>query len=204
MTQENENTADDLVNEEEIDLDQVADASGEEVEAAAIDDLVDDGAAAEPDLTPAEEVEKWKDHAARSAAEFDNYRKRMAREKTEAIQYANRKLLEELLPIIDNFQMGLKACEAEGDSSSMIFQGMSMVYGQVEEFLKGQGAEPIDADGQPFDPNLHEALKQEPSDEVPEGTVIYTARRGYRMKDRLLRAANVVVSSGPEAAAEAE
>lgn len=151
---------------------------------------------AEP--TADEQIEKWKDHAARAQAELENYRKRMARERAEAIQYANRSLLEQLLPVLDNFEMGLKAAEnAGGGDASMILQGMGMVRKQLDDFLSEQGVEAIASDGEVFDPNVHEALKQEPSDEVPEGTILYTMRRGYRLKDRLLRAANVAVSSGP-------
>ncbi|MEQ1839348.1 MAG: nucleotide exchange factor GrpE [Verrucomicrobiales bacterium] len=146
---------------------------------------------------PQTELDKWKDVAARSQADLDNFRKRMAREKSEAIQYANRSLLEQLLPIIDNFEMGLKAAaSAEGDSS-IILQGMSMVFKQIGDFLTDQGVEIVPSDGVVFDPNIHEALKQEHSETVPEGHVIYTMRRGYRLKERILRAATVVVSSGP-------
>ena len=146
------------------------------------------------------ELEKWRDIAARSQADLENYRKRMAREKSEALQYANRGLLESLLPIIDNFEMGLQAAkDTEEGEKSVIYQGMAMVYKQIEEFLTNQGVEIVSADGESFDPNIHEAIKQEASDEVPEGQILYTMRRGYRLKDRLLRAANVVVSSGPEA-----
>jgi molecular chaperone GrpE len=155
-------------------------------------------AAADPDTDPVAELDKWKDVAARAQADLDNFRKRIAREKSEAIQYANRNLLEQLLPIIDNFEMGLKAASsAEGDSS-IILQGMSMVFKQIGDFLTDQGVEIVASDGLAFDPNLHEALKQEPHVSVPEGHIIYTMRRGYRLKDRILRAANVVVSSGPE------
>jgi len=156
-------------------------------------------ATAEPEvLTPEMEVEKWRDVAARAQADLDNFRKRMAREKTEAIQYANRSLFETLLPIIDNFEMGLRAARDADGEESVIFQGMQMVFRQIEDFLSENGVTPVDADGQVFDPNIHEAIKQEPSDTVPEGTVIFAARRGYRLKDRILRAANVIVSSGPE------
>lgn len=155
-------------------------------------------AAEEAEKAPQGEVEKWKDIAARAQADLDNFRKRMAREKADAILYANQSLLEQLFPIIDNLDMGLKAArDTEGDSS-IIFQGMSMVYKQLRDFLTDQGVEVVEADGKPFDPNLHEAIKQEPHDAVPEGHVIHTLRRGYRLRDRLLRAANVVVSSGAE------
>lgn len=146
---------------------------------------------------PTAEIEKWKDVAARATADLDNFRKRMAREKLEAIQYANRGLLEQLLPVIDNFEMGLKAAESAEGTGSIILQGMGMVRKQLEDFLGDQGVEIVPSDGVAFDPNVHEALKQEPHAEVPEGHIIYTLRRGYRLKDRLLRAANVVVSSGP-------
>jgi len=168
-----------------------------------IDEEVTGSAAPEEETQapdPAAELDKWKDVAARAQADLDNFRKRMAREKSEAIQYANRNLLEQLLPIIDNFEMGLKAASsAEGDSS-IILQGMSMVFKQIGDFLTDQGVEIIASDGLAFDPNVHEALKQEPHDSVPEGHIIYTMRRGYRLKERILRAANVVVSSGPEEA----
>lgn len=150
------------------------------------------------ETSPQEELEKWKDIAARSQADLENYRKRMTREKSEAIQFANRALLETLLPIIDNFDMGLQAAKNSDGEQSIIYQGMAMVFKQIEDFLSDQGVEIISPDGQEFDPNQHEALKQEPSDSVPEGSIIFTMRRGYRMKDRLLRAANVIVSSGPE------
>lgn len=146
---------------------------------------------------PAAEIEKWKDVAARATADLDNFRKRMAREKFEAIQYANRGLLEQLLPIIDNFEMGLKAAESAEGTGSIILQGMGMVRKQLEDFLGEQGVEIVASDGVAFDPNVHEALKQEPHESVPEGQILYTMRRGYRLKDRLLRAANVVVSAGP-------
>ncbi|MCB1204709.1 MAG: nucleotide exchange factor GrpE [Verrucomicrobiae bacterium] len=150
------------------------------------------------ETNPLVELEKWKDAAARATADLDNYRKRMAREKLEAIQYANRGLLEQLLPVIDNFEMGLKAAESSDGSASIILQGMAMVRKQLDDFLSEQGVEIIPSDGVAFDPNVHEALKQEPHAEIPEGHIIYTLRRGYRLKDRVLRAANVVVSSGPD------
>ena len=80
----------------------------------------------------------------------------------------------------------------------MILQGMSMVRKQFEDFLSDHGVETIASDGEVFDPNVHEAIQQESSDTVPEGHVIYTVRRGFKLRDRILRAANVVVSSGPE------
>lgn len=155
-------------------------------------------ATVEAATAPTDEIEKWKDVAARAQADLDNYRKRMAREKQEAIQYANRSLLEQLLPIVDNFEMGLKAAES-AEGGEMILQGMAMVRKQLDDFLGEQGVEIIPSDGVAFDPNLHEALRQDPHDSIPEGQILFTLRRGYRLKDRILRAANVVVSAGPAA-----
>lgn len=162
----------------------------------------DHGEEAGSAASPESELDRWKDLAARSQAELDNFRKRMARERVEAVQYANRGLLEQLLPILDNFEMGLKAAEqseGEGGSGSMILQGMGMVRKQLGDFLEEQGVQVVPSDGEAFDPNLHEAVKHEPHDSLPEGTVIATLRRGYRLRDRLLRAATVVVSAGPAA-----
>ena len=139
----------------------------------------------------------WKDIAARNQAELDNYRKRMAREKSDAIRFANANLLSELLPVIDNFQMGLSAAMNE-DPDSIISKGMEMVQKQLEEFFTSQGAIPVSAEGNEFNPNLHEAISQETSDTIPEGHVISEIRKGYTLNERLLRAANVIVSKGPE------
>jgi molecular chaperone GrpE len=142
------------------------------------------------------DLNRFRDLALRSQADFENYKKRAAREKDEAIKYANSSLLERLVAIVDNFELGLEAARAEGEKSP-IFSGMSMVLKQLMDFLTDNGLQPIDAAGQKFDPNLHEAIAHEPSDEFPEEVVIRQTRRGYRMKDRLLRPSSVVVSSGP-------
>jgi molecular chaperone GrpE len=141
------------------------------------------------------DLERFRDLALRSQADFENYKKRSAREKEEAIKYANSSLLEKLISIVDNFELGLEAARAEGENSP-IFSGMSMVLKQLMDFLADSGLQPIDAVGHEFDPNLHEAIAHEASDQVREGTVIRQTRRGYRLKDRLLRPSSVVVSSG--------
>lgn len=141
------------------------------------------------------QLKDWQDTAVRVTADLDNYRKRMAREKTDLIRYGNQSLLEELLPVLDNFEMGLQA--AAQDESSMIFQGMQMVKKQLDDFLAGQGVEEIPAEGVAFDPNVHEAVSQEETAEVECGSVLRVMRRGFRMGDRLLRPANVVVAKAP-------
>ena len=176
----------------------------EEVEPTKVTDSPEDNpdSTDQEDLDPIEEAQKdaahWKDLAARNQAELDNYRKRMAREKSDAIKFANASLLSELLPVIDSFQMGLSAAINE-DPDSIISKGMEMVQKQLEEFLTSQGAVLISSVGQEFDPNLHEAISQESSDEVPSGHVISEIRKGFTLNDRLLRAANVIVSKGPQA-----
>ena len=142
------------------------------------------------------DLDRFRDLALRSQADFDNYKKRATREKEEAIKYANSSLLERLIAIVDNFELGLSAAKSEGEKSP-IYSGMSMVLKQLTDFLAENGLQPIDAEGQKFDPNLHEAIAHEPSKEVPEGIVLRQTRRGYRLKDRLLRPSSVVVSSGP-------
>lgn len=140
------------------------------------------------------EAANWKEVALRAAAELDNFRKRVARERQEAVRFANSALLETLLPVLDNFEFGLQAARAESETSS-VFIGMSMVHKQLQDFLREQGVEEIPAVGLPFDPNVHDAVSQEPSADTPEGIILSQKRRGYRLRDRLLRPASVVVAS---------
>jgi molecular chaperone GrpE len=142
------------------------------------------------------DLDRFRDLALRSQADFDNYKKRSAREKEEAIKYANSSLLERLVGIIDNFELGLAAAREQG-ADSPIYSGMVLVQKQLSDLLAENGLQPIEADGKTFDPTVHEAIAHEPSNEFLEGIVVRQARRGYRFKDRLLRPAKVVVSSGP-------
>jgi molecular chaperone GrpE len=161
---------------------------------------VSDTPAAEPApaLDPWEELEaeaaKWKEISLRTAAEMENLRKRTTRDREDAIRYANQRLLEDLIPVIDNFEMGMQA--ASQDTKSMIYIGMDMVRRQLNEFLASQGVEEIPTTGQ-FDPNLHDAVAQEECAEGEEGRILRVTRRGFRLRDRLLRPASVVVSKVP-------
>lgn len=141
------------------------------------------------------DLDRFRDLALRTQADFENYKKRSARERDDAIKYANSSLLERLIAIVDNFELGLSAAREESEQSP-IFSGMNLVLKQLTDFLAENGLQVIDALGRKFDPNIHEAIAHEPSNEVPEGNVIRQSRRGYRLKDRLLRPAAVVVSSG--------
>jgi molecular chaperone GrpE len=141
------------------------------------------------------DLDRFRDLALRTQADFENYKKRSAREKEEAIKYANSSLLERLVAIIDNFELGLAAAKEESVNSP-IYSGMVLVQKQLSDLLAENGLQPIEAEGKTFDPNLHEAIAHEPSDQVAEGMVLRQARRGYRLKERLLRPSRVVVSSG--------
>jgi molecular chaperone GrpE len=141
------------------------------------------------------DLERFRDLALRSQADFENFRKRAARDKEEAVKYANGAMLERLLPILDNFELGLNAARGTAESSA-ILAGMDMVAKQLNDFLLQHGVEPVKAEGAKFDPNLHEAVAQEASGTVPEGHVIRQLRKGFKLKDRLLRPATVVVSKG--------
>jgi molecular chaperone GrpE len=143
------------------------------------------------------EAAKLKDLALRARADLDNFRKRALREKEEAIRYANNGLLERLLPVIDNFELGLDAAKCAADTAS-ILQGMSMVQKQLQDFLKNNGLEEVQAEGEAFDPNKHDAVSQEFSADIPDGHVIRQVRKGYKIKDRLIRASSVIVSKGPQ------
>lgn len=149
---------------------------------------------ATPDLQA--EVDRYRDQALRAAADLENYRKRMIREKEEAIRFANAGLLEKLLPILDNFELGLTA--ASGDESAPgakgIVDGFSMVHRQLGDFLISSGLQPIDAVGQPFDPKFHEALGHETDTAQADGIVLRQLRRGYRLADRLIRPSSVIVN----------
>jgi molecular chaperone GrpE len=141
--------------------------------------------------------EHW-DRLLRTSADFDNFKKRAAREKQEAVKYANEGLLQKLLPVLDSLDMALTAAQAAGpDASQSLQAGVGLVCQQLKAVLTEAGLEELSAVGKPFDPNLHEALSQQETPEVPEGHVIHQARKGYKFRDRLLRPASVVVAKQP-------
>jgi molecular chaperone GrpE len=144
--------------------------------------------------------ENW-DRLLRTTADFDNFKKRAAREKIEAAQYASFSLLQKLLPVLDNFEMALTAAQTAHDDKLVSLQsGVLMIQQQLKSALAETGLEEIDATGKPFDPALHEAISQQETAEVPEDHVAQQLRKGYKFKDRLLRAATVIVAKKPAAA----
>ena len=176
-------------------------------EMTALEKRLAEKAAQEPDEeTPAgpgtmdearAEIGDLSERLLRLQADFENFRKRAQREKDEARQFANQSLIEKQLPILDNFEMALAAAK---DADPALRDGVQMIYDQLLGILRDSGVETIDATGEDFDPNLHEAISQQETTEVEVGTVVEQVQRGYRLHERLVRPARVVVAKAPEVA----
>lgn len=143
------------------------------------------------------------DRLLRLQADFDNFRKRTARERAEVHTRSLEDVMQELLPVLDHFEMGLASAERQGTDPAVI-QGLALVLDQFRAALTRFGLTPIEAVGKPFDPNHHESVAMMPSAEHLRDTVVTETRRGYVLGGRLLRAAQVVVSAGPAAPAGEE
>src|SRR5437773_11630711 len=146
-----------------------------------------------------EKARHYHDQWVRTTADLENYKKRAARERQDAIRFANEALLEKLLPILDNFEMALAATSGKDASMQSVQTGISMIYQQLKNLLAEAGLQEIDASGKTFDANWHEALSQQATAEVPEGQVVQQLRKGYKLRDRLVRPAGVVVAKKPAA-----
>jgi molecular chaperone GrpE len=149
------------------------------------------------------ERDEFQDQFLRARADLENFRKRVHREREEERRYAAAGLIQDLLPAMDNLRRALDAGRAADAGGEALLQGVRMVLTQFEEILSRHGAEPIPAEGEKFDPNVHEAIQQIPTDEHPPLTVIQELQQGFKLHDRVLRPSKVVVSSAP-AAADAE
>ena len=160
-------------------------------------------------LTP-EQVEELKTRAARSdenwdrllrtTADFDNFKKRAARERQDAIRFANEGLVQKLIPVLDNFEVALAAAQtSSADGLKSLQDGVNMIQTQLRSVLLETGLEEVDATGKAFDPNLHEAVSEQESAEVPEGHVLQQLRKGYKLRERLLRPATVIVAKATPA-----
>ena len=154
-------------------------------------------AAAEVDPTEAlkQQLADANDRNLRLMAEFDNFRRRSAKEQLELIETANGKLLEKLSEVQDNFERAF-ASENKAQDLEAFEKGMQMIYNQFAKILTDAGLEQIDPTGAEFDPNCHEALMQQPSETVPEGHVVTVFQKGYKLKNKILKTAKVIVSSG--------
>ena len=187
---ERQETKDESVSNEEA-ADKTADAEGKKAE---------EKAAEQPAAPSAEEILKQQlaesnDRFVRLMAEFENFRRRNAKEQLELIETANGKLLEKLSEVQDNFERAF-ASENKAKDLEAFEKGMQMIYNQFAKILTDAGLEQIDPTGAEFDPNMHEALMQQPSETVPEGHVVTVFQKGYKLKNKILKTAKVIVSSG--------
>jgi molecular chaperone GrpE len=166
----------------------------------------------QPDSISVDELQELKSRAAkadenwdkylRTVADFDNYRKRAAREKEELARFTTERVVTALLPTLDNLERAIDAAQTHGAENSALLQGLTQVHSQFRRTLMEFGLQEIIAGaGQPFDPNLHEAVSQIESPEHAEGHVVEQFQRGYKLAERLLRPARVVVSKGLSAKA---
>jgi len=140
---------------------------------------------------------QYYDQLVRTMADMENFKKRAARERQDAIKYANEALLERFIPVLDNFDAALAAANAPNTSVQSLQSGVNMIQTQLKSAMSEAGLEEIDATGKPFDPNIHEAISQQETDAVPEGYVVQQVRRGYKLRERLLRPASVIVAKKP-------
>lgn len=169
-------------------------------ERSAIDAAVAEEGAAEtgdaetPDLET--QLKTQQDRLLRLQAELENLRSRHARELAEQHRYAGLELARDLLPVVDNVDRAIEASEKGGEQGTLL-EGFRMVRQQLAGVLAQHQCVPIDAAGEPFDPQFHEAILQQPSDDAPANHVSMVTQTGYRMHDRVVRPAQVIVSSGP-------
>lgn len=157
----------------------------------------------------AEQIEQLRTQAAQAAehydrllrltADFDNFKKRAARERDETRRAAIEGVLTKFLPVLDNFDMALAATDQANASVETLKVGITMIHSQLRQVFGDSGVEAVDALGQSFDPAVHEAVSQKETTEAPDGQVVQQLRKGYRLKDKLLRPATVVVAKSPAA-----
>jgi len=162
-----------------------------------------------------EALAQARDQVLRKAAEFENFKKRMEAETGAVIRFANEDLLLRLLPVLDDFERSFKALgktppgspgttaasgTSAGQEQDAFITGIEMIYGKFKKILEQAGLTPFESTGLPFDPELHDALLQVPRDDVPDHTVVEEIERGYRLNEKVLRHARVVVSSKNESA----
>lgn len=177
-----------MVDQPETEAAEGVETSGEAVEGSA-------AGLAETLARKEEEIKSLQERVLRLAAEMDNTRKRLEREKSEGISYANESLLRSLLAVIDNLERAIEHAEKDADVNTLL-EGVRMTHKSFLDALSRFACAPFEAVGKPFDPNYHEAVMQQPSEDHPENTVIQEYQKGYTLHDRLLRPAMVVVSKG--------
>lgn len=154
-----------------------------------------EGAGGEPAKAPEDELREMRDKYLRLYAEFENYKKRVARDKEELLKYSTESLVYELLPSIDHLEIALK--HAGEENSGALVEGVEMTLRELQRTLEKFGLKPIEALGRPFDPNYHHAMSQVERDDVEGNTVVEEMRKGYMFHDKVLRASLVAVSKAP-------
>ena len=169
------------------------DETADTTDNAAREEEKNDGETAVPDETAAPAEPDWKEMYARTMADFDNFRKRTARDREELFKSAATDILKDLLPTVDNLALAL---DKAADKEDPFVKGVQLVYDGLVKMLADHGAVPVDSLGEPLDTNFHEAIATLPSPEVPEGHVMTEVKRGWLLNGKVLRAAQVVVSAG--------
>ena len=195
-------------NQNDAEPEEIVDVDQESEEASIEEENIEEA----KELSPLEQLEeqirlkddellKQKDTFLREKAELDNFKKRLVKEKEDFVQFANERLLKELIQIEDNMERAMTASNATLES---LQEGVEMIQKQFATFLKNQKVKPIEALGKPFDPNLHEVLNQQESEEHEENTVIQEYSKGYTLNGRILRPTKVVIAKKPAEKKETE
>jgi len=155
--------------------------------------------AAAPAAASGNELAELRDKHLRLAAEYDNFRRRSLKERQDLHNYANENLVKELLPIVDNLERAVTHArkEEQRPDSDNLLQGVELTYRSLLQILAKHGVVEIEAQGKPFDPQVHEAVRRVPSGDHQPGTVVEVYQKGYKLKDRMLRPAMVAVASEP-------
>jgi molecular chaperone GrpE len=163
-----------------------------------------DGASPSADsAAPADDLDKAQDRYIRLQADFENHRRRALKEREEAFRYGHEKLARDLLAVLDDLERAIEHANAsETKDFDAMLQGVMLVHRELIEALEKHGVTEIDADGKPFDPNVHEAMAQHEDESLPPNTVIQAFQKGYSLRDRLLRPARVLVSKVPGGSAD--
>ena len=168
----------------------------EDERAATEEQSLSDAINAVGDSDPAAELAAANDRLLRMHAEMQNLRNRTSREIADERRYAALPILRDLLPVLDNINRAIEAAEKANEAEKLL-EGFRLVRQQLLTTLSNHGAEPIEALGQPFDPNYHQAILHQPSNDAPADTVTMVTQQGYKLHDRVVRPTQVIVSSGP-------
>lgn len=185
--------------QQESEFEQVAPADTEQAEQQPSEELDSPEDQLRNELSKAlDDLKVHQDQYLRTLADMENLRKRTQREKEDLAKFANENILREILPVIDNLERAVEHAE-QADSSDGLLEGVKMTLTQFSQVLNRFGVEPIDSIGKPFDPALHQAMGQLESAEHPVNTVVQQMQKGYRLNERLLRPAFVMVAKTPSA-----